>query len=207
MLLINLLPYREARRRHLRLAFRRSLALSAGAGLLLVLLGYAALQPRTAAQERRNELLSAAIAALDAPLQATARLRADIAALQARQAAWAAAQAERLQPVRLLQALAQHTPAGVQLTVLRQRGDAATLSGTAAASPEVAALAKALAQAEPALPPPTLVEMKAVAAPGPEPRRHFDFTLELRLQPPARAASEVGGGAAPPAGRAGGAAS
>lgn len=189
MLLINLLPHREARRRRRRQVFRQSLAASAGAGLLLALLGYAGLQARTAAQERRNEALAAGIAALDAPLQSVARLRADIAALQARQAAWAAAQAERIQSMRLLQALAQYTPPGVQLTALRQRGDAATLYGTALASPDVAALVEALAQADPALPPPTLVEMKAAAAPGAEPRRRFDFTLELRLRPPAQAAS------------------
>ncbi|WP_066332129.1 PilN domain-containing protein [Azohydromonas lata] len=203
MLLINLLPHREARRRQRRQAFRHSLAVSAGAGLLLALLGCAGLQMRTAAQERRNDLLFAGSAALDAPLQAAARLRADIAALQARQDAWAAAQAERLRPVRLLQALARHTPPGVQLTALRQRGEGATLSGTTLDSPGVAALTEALAQAAPALPPPALVEMKAVAAPGPEPRRRFDFTLELRLQPLARAASGVAGGEAPGAGRAG----
>lgn len=187
MLLINLLPHREARRSRRRQAFKRSLAASAGAGLLLALLGYAGLQARTAAQERRNELLAAGIAALDAPLQAAARLRADIAALQVRQAAWAAAQSERRQAERLLRALARATPAGVQLTALRQRGDTATLSGIALDSATVAALAEALAHADPALPPPTLVEVKAVATSGAEPRRHFDFTLELRLRPLAQA--------------------
>ncbi len=41
------------------------------------LLGCAALQQRTAAQERHNELLSAEVAVLDAPLHAAARLRAE----------------------------------------------------------------------------------------------------------------------------------
>jgi type IV pilus assembly protein PilN len=202
VLLINLLPHREARRHRQRQAFRRGLGASAGVGLMIALLGYAALQARTAVQERRNELLASESAALDIQLQAAARLRDDIAALQARQSAWAALQSGRNRPVRLLEALARHTPAGVQLTALRQRGDTATLSGTASAGADVSALAAALARADTLLQPPMLVEMKAVTTPGPEPRRHVDFTLELRLQRPAEATDAAASAPGRSAGRA-----
>jgi type IV pilus assembly protein PilN len=200
--LINLLPHREARWHRQRQAFRRGLGASTGVGLLIALLGYAALQARTAVQERRNELLASESTALDTQLQAAARLRADIAALQARQSAWAALQSERNRAVRLLEALARYTPAGVQLTALRQRGDAMTLAGTASASADVSALAEALARADTLLQPPTLVEMKAVFTSGPEPRRHVDFTLELRLQRPAEAMGEAASATARSVGRA-----
>jgi type IV pilus assembly protein PilN len=193
-MLINLLPHREARRHRRRRAFRKALALSAGLGLLPALLGFAGLQQRTAAQQQRNEMLAAEVAALEVPVQAAAKLRADIAALQLRRQALDDLAFQRTRPVRLLEALARHTPAGVQLASLRQHGDDVTLAGSALGSPEVAALLSALAQAHPLLQQPTLVEMKAVA--GAESRRRFDFTLELRLQRPPAAVHEAAPAAA-----------
>ncbi|WP_157268462.1 PilN domain-containing protein [Azohydromonas aeria] len=195
---INLLPHREARRQRRRRAWRAALAASAGVGLLVALLGYAALQQRTAAQQRRNDLLMAEAAALEAPLQAAARLRADIAALQSRRQALLALQFERRRPVLLLQALSRHAGAGVQLTSLRQRGDRVTLGGVALGSAEVAALVSTLAGAAPVLRQPTLVELKAAAPTAAAPRR-FEFAIELRLQSAAEALSDSAPVADPPA--------
>jgi type IV pilus assembly protein PilN len=199
VILINLLPHREARRQRQRQAFRRALALSAGLGLLLAGLGYAGLQQRTAVQQQRNDLLAAETAALEAPLQAVARLRGDIAALQWRGKVLDDLAFQRAQPVQMLEALARHVPAGVQLISLRQHGDQVTLAGAAQGSAEVAALLAGLAQATPVLQQPTLVEMKAAG--GADPRRRFDFTLELRLQrlPSAAEAAASAASAARPA--------
>jgi type IV pilus assembly protein PilN len=193
---INLLPHRDIRRQRRRRAFRVALAASAGLGLLAAVLGYAGLQQRTAAQQRRNELLAAETARLEAPLQAVARLRGETAALQARQQALQALRFERRRPVLLFEALARHTGAGVQLTALRQQGDALTLGGVALGSAEVAALVGALAEAAPVLRQPTLLELKTAAAPGAEVRRRFEFAIELRLQ---SAAEALAGPALPPA--------
>ena len=187
---LNLFPYREARRRRRRQAFRGLLAAAAGLGLLVALLGYAALQQRTAAQERRNELLSAEVAALDAPLQAAARLRAELTALQGRVQGLQSPYWERRRPAQLLEALARDTPEGVQLSTLRQQGDRFTLGGVAQGSAEVQALVRNLSQDTALLQRVALVEIRAAAPAGRDARRLFDFTLEFQLQPlPAMAAA------------------
>lgn len=205
---LNLLPHREARRRRQRQRFRHTLAAAALLGLLAALLGYAVLQQRTAAQQRRNDGLTAEIAALDAPLQAAARQRHDIAALQERLHALQAPWRDSARPVRLLEALARHTPDGVQLTSLRQHADGFTLGGAALGSAEVEALVRGLAQSAALQQPPALVELKAAAAPGRDALRRFDFTLELRVQPaPDAASARPGTSPQPPATRAAGTAS
>ncbi|WP_298231670.1 PilN domain-containing protein [uncultured Azohydromonas sp.] len=213
-MLLNLFPYREARRRRRRQAFSVLLAAAAGLGLVAALLGYAALQRRTAAQERRNELLSAEIAALDAPLLAAARLRAELTVLQGRVQELRSLQWERRRPAQLLEALARHTPEGVQLTTLRQQADRFTLGGVAQGSAEVQALVRKLSQDTALLQRVALVEIKAAAPAGRDARRLFDFTLEFQLQPlpatataaatasapaPSQAASSAVPGMAPPA--------
>lgn len=210
-MLLNLFPYREARRRRRRQVFHVLLAAAAGLGLLAALLGYAALQQRTAAQERRNELLSAEIAALDAPLLAAARLRAELTVLQGRVQELQGLHWERRRPAQLLEALARHTPEGVQLTTLRQQAERFTLGGVAQGSAEVQALVRNLSQDTALLQRVALVEIKAAAAPaGRDARRLFDFTLEFQLQPlpavadagasaPSHAASSAVPGMAPPA--------
>lgn len=182
-MLLNLFPYREARRRRRRQVFKVLLAAAAGLGLLAALLGYAALQQRTAAQERRNELLSAEIAALDTPLSAAARLRAELTALQGRVQGLQGLHWERRRPAQLLEALARHTPDGVQLTMLRQQAERFTLGGVAQGSAEVQALVHNLSQDTALLQRVALVEIKAAAPAGRDARRLFDFTLEFRLQP------------------------
>jgi type IV pilus assembly protein PilN len=182
-MLLNLFPYREARRRRRRQVFNVLLAAAAGLGLLAALLGYAALQQRTAAQERRNELLSAEIAALDAPLQAAARLRAELTALRGRVQGLQSLHWERRRPAQLLEALARHTPEGVQLTTLRQQAERFTLGGVAQGSAEVQALVRNLSRDTALLQRVALVEIKAAAPAGRDARRLFDFTLEFQLQP------------------------
>jgi type IV pilus assembly protein PilN len=180
---LNLLPHREARRRHRRQRLQRTLAAAAALGLLAALLGYAVLQQRTAAQQQRNELLAAEIGTLEASLQALARQRNDISALQARVQALQVPWREGPRPARLLEALARHTPEGVQLTSLRQHADGFTLGGVALGSAEVEALVRNLGQAGELLLPSALVELKAAAPAGRDAPRRFDFTLELRPRP------------------------
>jgi type IV pilus assembly protein PilN len=196
-MLLNLFPYREARRRRRRQVFNVLLAAAAGLGLLAALLGYAALQQRTAAQERRNELLSAEIAALDAPLLAAARLRAELTALQGRAQGLQGLHWERRRPAQLLEALARHTPEGVQLTTLRQQAQRFTLGGVAQGSAEVQALVRNLSQDQALLQRVALVEIKAAAPAGRDARRLFDFTLEFQLQPPPATTTADAGASAP----------
>lgn len=189
MILINLLPHREAARRLRRTRFMRSLVLSLTAGAAVAggihLLQIAGI----ASQRARNDLLRAEVQRLDAQIRDIADLRQQIATLRARQRAVEQLQADRNLPVHLLQELAAHLPDGVYLTSLRQDGDALTLQGVAQSNERVSELLRHLAHHSAWLTLPELVEI--VAAPvtlGPrEQRRVANFQLRARLRRAAEA--------------------
>jgi type IV pilus assembly protein PilN len=122
VILINLLPHREEKRRQRKRAYFISLALSALVGGAVVLVWYSVLQQMTTAQESRNAFLKAEIARLDTQIKDIATLRAEIEALKARQKAVEDLQTDRNVPVYLLNELVKQTPEGVYLTGVRQNG-------------------------------------------------------------------------------------
>ena len=99
MILINLLPHREARRAQRKRTFFAGLALSALAGALVVGIWLTAVQQAAAAQEARNGLLAAEIKRLEAQIKDIASLRAEIESLKARQAAVEDSRLIRMDPV------------------------------------------------------------------------------------------------------------
>jgi type IV pilus assembly protein PilN len=80
VILINLLPHREEKRRQRKRAFFASLVACALAGVAIVGVWYSVLQQMTAAQESRNSFLRAEIARLDTQIKDIATLRAEIEA-------------------------------------------------------------------------------------------------------------------------------
>lgn len=190
MILINLLPHREAARRHRRTRFTRSLVLSLGAGAAVAGVIHLLQLASIASQRARNDLLRAEVQRLDAQIRDIVGLRQQIAMLRSRQRAVEELQADRNLPVHLLQELAAHLPDGVYLTSLRQEGDALTLQGVAQSNERVSELLRHLAHRSAWLTHPELVEI--VAAPvslGPrEQRRVANFQLRARLRRAAEAA-------------------
>ena len=99
MILINLLPHREAARKRRREAFYALLGVSAVAGLLVaggIYLWYAA---QISTQQGRNMVLTNEIKKLEAQIKDIATLQEEIAALRARQQAVEDLQADRNIPV------------------------------------------------------------------------------------------------------------
>ena len=88
MILINLLPHREARRKQRKQNFFITLGSAAVAGALVVGGWTSVLQQMKAAQQQRNDLLKAEIRKLDTQIKDIATLRAEIQALKDRQAAY-----------------------------------------------------------------------------------------------------------------------
>ena len=78
MILINLLPHREERRKQRKRAFFVGLGVAAGTGLVVAGLWYGALQQMTQAQQARNSFLRDEIAKLEAQIKDIATLRAEI---------------------------------------------------------------------------------------------------------------------------------
>lgn len=195
MILINLLPHREEKRRQRKRAFFAALGLSAVLGLLVVGIWYAVLQQMTAAQQARNEFLKAEIARLEVQIKDIANLRAEIEALKARQKAVEGLQTDRNVPVHLLDELVKQTPEGVYLTSIKQSGQVVLVTGLAQTNERVSEFLRNTLYNSPWLEKPELVEIKTAgggnspsAAATRDGRRLNEFSVRLNIKRPASAA-------------------
>lgn len=201
MILINLLPHREARRQERKRAFFSALGLAGVVGLGIVILWFGVLQQLTSAQEARNRFLADEIKKLEDQIKDVATLRAEIDALKARQKAVEDLQTDRNVPVYLLDELVKQTPEGIYLTAVKQNGNVVTIGGMSQTNERVSEMLRNTAYNSPWLERPELVEIKAVTlGKDRDQRRLFNFSMRVsikRPQAPADAASAAN--AAPPA--------
>jgi type IV pilus assembly protein PilN len=186
MILINLLPHREEKRRRRKQAFFVGLALSAAIGVLVAGFGYLVLLEMKAAQQARNEFLGAEIQRLEAQIKDIASLKTEIEGLKARQKVVEDFQIDRNMPVHLLNELVAQMPEGVHLTSVRQDGQNVTLAGQAQSSERVSELLRNTAYNSPWFERPELGEIKVapLAPQSKDQRRLFDFSLRLLLKRP-----------------------
>jgi len=182
VILINLLPHREEKRRQRKRAYFVSLGLSALVGAAVVLVWYSVLQQMTSAQESRNAFLKAEIARLDTQIKDIATLRAEIEALKARQKAVEDLQTDRNVPVYLLNELVKQTPEGVYLTSIRQNGQVVAITGVAQTNERVSEFLRNGLYNSAWLERPELVEIKASAIAARDQRRLFDFSMRVTIK-------------------------
>jgi type IV pilus assembly protein PilN len=208
VILINLLPHREEKRRQRKQAFFVALGVAAVAGLVAVGGWYSVLQQMKAAQASRNEMLRAEIKKLDNQIKDIAQLRAEIEALKARQKAVEDLQVDRNTPVYLLDELAKQAPEGVYLTTIRQNGNVVTVGGVAQTNERVSEFLRNTLYNSPWLEKPELVEIRAAAVQARDrdrsnagdTRRLFDFTMKLSIKRPPSASDGVTAADGPAAG-------
>lgn len=193
MILINLLPHREARRQARKRAFYTALGLSAVIGIGVLILWYGAVEQLIARQDARNNYLKQEIAKLDVKIKDIADLKADIEALKARQGAVESLQTDRNVPVYLLNELVKQTPDGVYLTTIKQIGSVVTLTGKAQTNDRVSEFLRNTAYSSPWLERPELVEIKsaAVSQRDQNASRLFDFTMKVYIKQPETPAAEA----------------
>jgi type IV pilus assembly protein PilN len=185
VILINLLPHREARRQERKRAFFSALGLAALLGVGVVMLWYGVLQQLTSVQQGRNLFLQGEIGKLEVQIKDVATLKEEIEALKARQKAVEDLQADRNVPVYLLDELVKQTPEGVYLTSVRQDGPLVTVQGYAQTNERVSEMLRNTAYNSPWLERPELVESKSVDLPvGKTTRRLFDFSMRMTLKRP-----------------------
>jgi len=199
VILINLLPHREEKRRQRKRAFFAGLGACAVGGVAIVGVWYSVLQQMTAAQQSRNDFLTAEIARLDIQIKDIATLRGEIEALKARQQAVEDLQTDRNVPVHLLDELVKQTPEGVYLTTIKQTGQVVAVNGVAQTNERVSELLRNTLYNSPWLEKPELVEIKAVAVPtaNREQRRLFEFSMRVTLKRPQAAAAAAGAASSP----------
>ncbi|MFM7532579.1 MAG: PilN domain-containing protein [Rubrivivax sp.] len=184
MILINLLPHREERRRRQQAAFYTGIGLSMAVGVLIAMVWYAALGHMASAQRGRITFLSTEVGILERQIRDIATLNADIDALKARQKAVEDLQIERNTPVRLLGELARQTPEGVYLLAIRQTGDRVFLSGHAQSNERVSEFLRNVSYQSAWLQQPELLEIRVVpAAPGSrQDNRVAEFSMRLTIK-------------------------
>lgn len=188
MILINLLPHREAARKRRREAFYVALGASAFGGVLVAVAVYLWYGARIDDQQQRNLVLQTEIKRLDREIKDIATLQEEIAALRARQQAVEDLQADRNQPVHLLQELARQLPEGVYFTSIKQNNDTVAITGVAQSNERVSELLRKLGTGTPFLTQPELVEIVAgsVALSPRDQRRVANFSLHVKVQRPSQ---------------------
>lgn len=190
MILINLLPHREAARKRQKELFFTQLGGSALAGVLVSAAVFLWYQAQIEQQQARNQFLVDETAKLDAEIKDIATLQQQIASLRARQTAVEDLQADRNLPVHMLEELVTQLPDGVFLNTVRQENLSILLTGTAQSQERVSELLRNLGNNSPWLTRPELVEIVSgsAALAGREQRRVSNFTVRATLKRPAPAA-------------------
>jgi len=186
VILINLLPHREERRKQRQRVFFAMLAASAVAGILVVGAGYAVLMEMTSTQQARNDFLGTEIAKLDSQIRDIASVRGEIDSLKARQKAVEDLQTDRNIPVYLLDELVKQTPEGVYLTSIKQNGLVVSVTGVAQTNERVSEFLRNTQNNSPWIEKPELVEIKAAAvnAAARDQRRLYEFAMRVMLRRP-----------------------
>ena len=194
MILINLLPHREEKRKRKKIAFFAGLAMAAIAGLAIVGGWYAVVEQLKSTQQERNQFLSTEIAKLEREIKDIATLKAEIASLTARQKAVEDLQTDRNLPVHILNELVKQTPEGMYFTSLKQDGQLLSLTGIAQTQERISEFLRNTAYNSQWLTSPELIESKATTITGAnrEQKRLFDFSVRVTVKRPQDKAAVAG---------------
>jgi type IV pilus assembly protein PilN len=197
VILINLLPHREAARKQRREFFFVTLGIAVLVGGLICGGIYSWYQTQIAGQKDKNNLLKSEITKLEGQIKDIAGLQQEIAALRARQNAVEELQGNRNLPVYLLTELVTQLPDGVYITSMKQDNQIVTITGVAQSNERVSELLRNLANNSPWLTKPELVEITAfsIALTARDQRRVSNFSMRVSLK---RASDQAKPGASAP---------
>ncbi len=184
MILINLLPHREAARKRRRDAFYVTLGVAALAGVLICGALYSWYLAQIESQRARNTFLQSEITRLDGQIKDIATLQGEITALKARQTAVEDLQGNRNVPVYLLNELVKQLPDGVYINSMKQENQTVLLTGIAQSNERVSELLRNFANNSPWLTKPELVEITAgtVALSARDQRRVSNFSMRVEIK-------------------------
>ena len=184
MILINLLPHREAARKQKREFFFATLGVAALVGGLIGGGIYSWYQSQISGQKYKNQLLKTEIVKLEGQIKEIAGLQQEIAALRARQGAVEELQSNRNMPVFLLTELVKQLPDGVYINSMKQDNQLVLITGVAQSNERVSELLRNLANNSSILYRPELVEITAstVALSTRDQRRVSNFSMRVSLK-------------------------
>ena len=204
MIRINLLPHREEKRKRREQQFAVLAGVSAVFGLVVAGVIWLYLNTQVEQQQKNVAYMKVEIAKLDKQIEEIRKIREETAALLAKKRVVEGLQANRSEPVQLLDQLLRQLPEGVYLKQITQKGTKVNIVGYAQSNARVSTLMRNLG-ASPYLENPELVEIRAVPAPDKSGSRVNEFNMNIfikRAQPEGAAAGAPGKGAAnSPAGK------
>lgn len=186
MILINLLPHREAARKQKREFFFVMLGVAALLGGLICGGVYSWYQNQISTQKDKNTLLKKEITKLEGQIKDIAGLQQEIAALRARQNAVEELQGNRNLPVYLLTELVKQLPDGVYINNMKQDNQTVLITGVAQSNERVSELLRNLANNSSTLHRPELVEITAasISLSARDQRRVSNFSMRISLKRP-----------------------
>lgn len=203
MILVNLLPHREAARKRRREVFFATLGMAALVGGLICGAVYSWYLAQIESQQSKNNFLKTEITRLEGQIKDIATLQEEIAALRARQNAVEDLQGNRNLPVYLLSELVKQLPDGVYINSMKQENQTVLISGVAQSNERVSELLRNLGNNSPWLTKPELVEITAgnVALTPRDQRRVSNFSMRVGLKRASapKAAASAPAGTAPAA--------
>ena len=205
MILINLLPHREAKKKARKTAFFVLLGAAAVAAALALVFGYLVLNGMLDNQNNRNRYIEAKNKELDTQIKDIVTLRAEIESLRARQRAVEDLQADRNVPVHLFNELVKKTPEGIFLKDTTQTGQSVNVVGYAQSQERVSDFLRNISSVNSQwLERPDLVRIELVTVGGNSKtaKKLYEFNLKFAVKRPrdkeAKAPEDGVGGAVVP---------
>lgn len=188
---INLLPWREERRKSQQRQFNGMLGLAAVAGLVLSALVYLYYSGQVTGQNQRNELLRQEIAAVEVKIKEIEELDKRKESLLARKKVIEELQGKRYEMVSLFTELAKTIADGAQISTIRQSGSDLVIQGRAQSNARVSSYMRNI-MASPVVSDPDLT---VIEARGGDRALPYEFILNAKVKAPAAEAEQAAGAA------------
>lgn len=179
---INLLPWREEKRRERQRSFMSSLLLTSILGVLLVFFVGFVFDQKISHQQSRNQKVQKEIKELEGRITRIEQLERTRARLISRKQVIERLQASRSTTVELLDKLAKSIPVGVTLTTIRQQGSNLTLVGTSQSNARVSAYLRELDKSDLFIRP--QLDFVRTAAKPVSATESYEFSINVNLRPP-----------------------
>lgn len=184
---INLLPWRDERRKQQQQQFNSMLGLAVLVGLFIAVLGYLYYQGQVTGQMQRNDLLRQEIAAVKKINEEIAELEKRRNSLLSRKKVIEELQGLRYEMVKLFSTLAETIADGTQITSIQQNGADLTIIGRAQSNARVSNYMKNI-MASPIL---TNPDLTIIEAKGSDRSLPYEFTLNAKIKQIASVAEQL----------------
>jgi type IV pilus assembly protein PilN len=179
---INLLPWREEKRKERQRQFMSSMLLTAIFGVVLVFFTGFVFDQKISHQQARNQLVQNEIKLLEVRIKKIDELERTRARLLSRKQVIERLQASRSTTVELLDKLAKTIPVGVTLTTVRQQGINLALVGSSQSNARVSAYLREL-DANDLFLNPQLDYVRSASRPA-SATEPYEFSIKVNLRPP-----------------------